>query len=167
MTAVLLYRAREGVRQACLRAQQGTPERASCGDHWERMPAHIRGTDSSWAAAELSDHVAHCADCHARLRELVWVSEELTTMIGPALLSLLVRGRAPQLVPSAAAGEALVPSGVGDADQPASPDAPHAPDSVAPFRFVRRLADQAFNQTNPTRGGLVAVAVLCAAVAAR
>lgn len=164
VTAVLLYRAREGVRQACLREQQGTPARASCVEHWERMPAHIRGTDSSWAADELSGHVAHCADCHARLRQLVWVSEELATMLGPALLSLFVRGGVPQTALPVVRGGALAPSDAGQLD---GPDASHAPDSVAPFRFVRRLADQAFNQTHSTGGGLVTVAVLCAAVAAR
>lgn len=37
-TAVLLHRAREGMRQAYLRVQAGAPDDPACQVHWARMP---------------------------------------------------------------------------------------------------------------------------------
>ncbi|MDX3645295.1 sigma-70 family RNA polymerase sigma factor, partial [Streptomyces sp. MB09-02B] len=43
-TAVLLHRAREGMRQAFLREQPGAPIDPACQVRWGRMPAYVRGT---------------------------------------------------------------------------------------------------------------------------
>ncbi|MFF4250936.1 RNA polymerase sigma factor [Streptomyces sp. NPDC001663] len=46
-TAVLLHRAREGMRQAFLRVQTGAPDDPACQVHWARMPAYVRGAASA------------------------------------------------------------------------------------------------------------------------
>lgn len=138
--AVLLHRAREAVRQAYLLQQPGAPDDSSCLEHWKRMPEHIRGADTSAASAELARHVRDCEDCRERLGHLTRVSDGLFTVVGPALLSLVLQGRAPYLLPLAGAGAAE-----------AGWDAAKAPSlgaSMAPLRFVRRLADRAFGQAN-------------------
>jgi RNA polymerase sigma factor (sigma-70 family) len=66
-TAVLLHRAREGLRQAFLRAQPGAPGEADCAEYWERMPAHVRGTSSARQDRALRAHADGCPDCRARL----------------------------------------------------------------------------------------------------
>ncbi len=103
-TAVLLHRAREGMRQAFLREQPGAPDNPACAGHWERMPAHIRGTDSPRQAESIALHVEDCADCRDRL----------------AVLALLAGGGAKFLAPllgagAAGAGTAAAAGGKGSA----------------------------------------------------
>ncbi|MFE6778770.1 sigma factor, partial [Streptomyces sp. NPDC057676] len=92
-TAVLLHRAREGMRQAFLREQPGAPGNPTCAGHWERMPAHVRGTDSPRQAESIALHVEDCADCRDRLAVLAHANTRLPALVGPALLVLLAGGR--------------------------------------------------------------------------
>jgi hypothetical protein len=56
-TAVLLHRAREGMRQAFLGAHPGTPGDPACAAHWDRMPACIREAATPKQSAQLLAHL--------------------------------------------------------------------------------------------------------------
>ncbi|WP_203227455.1 sigma factor, partial [Streptomyces aurantiacus] len=101
-TAVLLHRAREGMRQAFLRAHPGTPESPACEVHWDRMPAHIRGEASTRQSETLVAHLDGCADCRARLALLTRANDRLPALVGPALLVFVLGGAGKFLVPLAA-----------------------------------------------------------------
>ncbi|MEU5685878.1 RNA polymerase subunit sigma-70 [Streptomyces venezuelae] len=103
-TAVLLHRAREGMRQAFLRAHPGTPENPSCEGHWDRMPAHVRGEASPRQSERLLSHLAGCTDCRARLALLTRANDRLPALTGPALLIFVLGGSGKFLVPMVAVG---------------------------------------------------------------
>ncbi|MFD7237348.1 sigma factor [Streptomyces syringium] len=105
-TAVLLHRAREGMRQAFLRTLPGAPERAACGKHWERMPACVRGVAPARQSDGLDAHVADCPDCRARLALLTRANHRLPALVGPALLVLFAGGAGKFLLPVAGAAGA-------------------------------------------------------------
>lgn len=139
--AVLLHRARETMRQAFLSAQPGGPSAQACGEHWRRMPAHVRGADTREVAGQLREHTQSCGDCQRRLARLVAVDGGLPALVGPALVTLFVHGQAAYLTHLAVAGAR-------GASTP-SPESVTTGDggSVTPFRFVRRLADRAFGSS--------------------
>ncbi|WP_055697618.1 sigma factor [Streptomyces silaceus] len=115
-TAVLLHRAREGMRQAFLRAHPGAPEDPACEGHWDRMPAHIRGEASTRQSETLLAHLNDCADCRARLAVLMRANDRLPAFVGPALLVFVLGGSGTFLLPLAAgsavgAGAAAAGSG--------------------------------------------------------
>ncbi|MFE0136638.1 sigma factor [Streptomyces sp. NPDC059037] len=113
-TAVLLHRAREGMRQAFLRAHPGTPEDPACEQHWDRIPGHIRGEASARQSERLLAHLDGCADCRARLALLTRANDRLPALVGPALLIFVLGGAGKFLVPLAgAAGAASAPGGHG------------------------------------------------------
>ncbi|MCX4834827.1 hypothetical protein OG746_39690 [Streptomyces sp. NBC_01016] len=101
-TAVLLHRAREGMRQAFLRAHPGTPDDPACESHWDRMPAHVRGSASARQSEKLLAHVDDCDDCRARLTVLLRANDRLPALVGPALLIFVLGGAGKFLVPLAA-----------------------------------------------------------------
>ncbi|MFC1404673.1 MULTISPECIES: sigma-70 family RNA polymerase sigma factor [Streptacidiphilus] len=113
-TAVLLHRAREGLRQAFLRAQPGAPDEASCAEHWERIPAHVRGTSSARQDRALRAHAEGCADCRARIALLERANHRLPALVGPALLLAFAGGGAARyLIPTAGARAAARAHGAG------------------------------------------------------
>ncbi|WP_409055872.1 sigma factor [Streptomyces sp. SYP-A7185] len=102
-TAVLLHRAREGMRQAFLRAHPGTPEDPACEPHWDRIPGHIRGEASARQSEQLLAHLDGCADCRGRLVLLTRANDRLPALVGPALL-IFVLGGAGKFLAAVAAG---------------------------------------------------------------
>lgn len=110
-TAVLLHRAREGMRQAFLSAVPGTPDNPACERHWDRMPAFVRGEATAKQADRVTDHAAGCADCRARMALLTRANHRLPALTGPALLVLLAGGSAKFLLPLAGAGTAAAAGG--------------------------------------------------------
>ncbi|PWI13487.1 RNA polymerase subunit sigma-70 [Streptomyces sp. Act143] len=101
-TAVLLHRAREGMRQAFLRAHPGTPADPACEAHWDRMPAHVREASTPRQSAQLLAHLDDCADCRARLAVLMRANDRLPALAGPALLIFVLGGSGKFLLPLAA-----------------------------------------------------------------
>ncbi|MBT2431897.1 sigma-70 family RNA polymerase sigma factor, partial [Streptomyces sp. ISL-22] len=91
-TAVLLHRAREGMRQAFLRSQTGAPDDPACEVHWVRMPAYVRGSATPRQSERLLAHVDACADCRGRLAVLMRANDRLPALVGPALLVFTVGG---------------------------------------------------------------------------
>ncbi|WP_406443189.1 sigma-70 family RNA polymerase sigma factor [Streptomyces sp. NBC_01613] len=91
-TAVLLHRAREGMRQAFLKTQTGAPDDPACQVHWSRMPAYVRGGATARQSERLLGHVDACDDCRARLAALINANDRLPALVGPALLVFTVGG---------------------------------------------------------------------------
>ncbi|MFJ4786095.1 sigma-70 family RNA polymerase sigma factor [Streptomyces sp. NPDC088794] len=91
-TAVLLHRAREGMRQAFLRTQTGAPDDPACQVHWARMPAYVRGNATARQSERLLGHVDACDDCRERLALLMQTNSKLPALVGPALLVFAVGG---------------------------------------------------------------------------
>ncbi|MEV1069651.1 sigma-70 family RNA polymerase sigma factor [Streptomyces sp. NPDC050263] len=91
-TAVLLHRAREGMRQAFLRAQTGAPEDPACQVHWARMPAYVRGAATARQGERLLGHVDACDDCRQTLAALMLTNDRLPALVGPALLVFALGG---------------------------------------------------------------------------
>ncbi|GHH24320.1 sigma-70 family RNA polymerase sigma factor [Streptomyces lanatus] len=111
-TAVLLHRAREGMRQAFLRSQTGAPDDPACEVHWVRMPAYVRGNATPRQSERLLAHVDACADCRGRLAVLMRANDRLPALVGPALLVFAVGGAGKFLL-SLAAGSAGAVGAVG------------------------------------------------------
>ncbi|MDF3148447.1 sigma-70 family RNA polymerase sigma factor, partial [Streptomyces sp. T21Q-yed] len=98
-TAVLLHRAREGMRQAFLRSQTGAPDDPACEVHWVRMPAYVRGNATPRQSERLLAHVDACDDCRGRLAVLMRANDRLPALVGPALLVFAVGGAGKFLLP--------------------------------------------------------------------
>ncbi|MDX2681575.1 sigma-70 family RNA polymerase sigma factor [Streptomyces soliscabiei] len=111
-TAVLLHRAREGMRQAFLRAQTGVPEDPACQVHWARMPAYVRGAATARQQQRLLGHVDACDDCRGLLASLMQANDRLPALVGPALLVLALGGTGKFLL-ALAAGSAGAAGGLG------------------------------------------------------
>ncbi|GGQ81204.1 hypothetical protein GCM10010195_41170 [Kitasatospora griseola] len=60
--AVLVHRAREGLRPAHLRAGPGSPHRPSCAGRWAAPAGHARGRAGRRAGQRVERHLPHCAD---------------------------------------------------------------------------------------------------------
>jgi RNA polymerase sigma factor (sigma-70 family) len=105
-TAVLLHRAREGMRQAFLREQTGAPDDPACQVHWARMPAYVRGGATERQSERLLGHVDACDDCRARLAALMRANDRLPALVAPALLVFVLGG----------AGKFLLAFGAGSAN---------------------------------------------------
>jgi RNA polymerase sigma factor (sigma-70 family) len=109
-TAVLLHRAREGMRQAFLRTQTGAPDDPACEVHWVRMPAYVRGSATARQSERLLGHVDTCDDCRQRLAVLMRANDRLPALVGPALLVFAVGGAGKFLLPFAAGSAGAVVS---------------------------------------------------------
>ncbi|MFF5126604.1 sigma factor [Streptomyces syringium] len=151
-TAVLLHRAREGMRQAFLRTLPGAPERAACGKHWERMPACVRGVAPARQSDGLDAHVADCPDCRARLALLTRANHRLPALVGPALLVLFAGGAGKFLLPVAGAAGAAgsAQGGSGGAGSGA-------------LKSVGQLLRGGTGQAGPVAAGAAGVGVLAVA----
>ncbi|MFB7948285.1 sigma-70 family RNA polymerase sigma factor [Kitasatospora phosalacinea] len=86
--AVLLHRAREGLRLAYLRAYPGAPRDPGCTGHWAALAGQARGR----AGRRVQRHLAGCADCRGRLELLRRVNRRLAVLASSAaaLLAALV-----------------------------------------------------------------------------
>jgi RNA polymerase sigma factor (sigma-70 family) len=91
-TAVLLHRAREGMRQAYLSTQTGVPDDPACQVHCARMPAYVRGAATARQSERLLGHVDACDDCRERLTVLMRANNRLPALVGPALLVFALGG---------------------------------------------------------------------------
>ncbi|MFF4797974.1 sigma-70 family RNA polymerase sigma factor [Streptomyces sp. NPDC001351] len=111
-TAVLLHRAREGMRQAFLRTQTGAPDDPACQVYWARMPAYVRGAATAKQSERLLGHVDACDDCRGRLAALMSANDRLPALVGPALLVFAVGGAGKFLL-SLTAGSAGAASSAG------------------------------------------------------
>ncbi|WP_328679376.1 sigma-70 family RNA polymerase sigma factor [Streptomyces sp. NBC_00343] len=110
-TAVLLHRAREGMRQAFLREQTGAPDDPGCQVHWARMPAYVRGGATERQSERLLGHVDACDDCRARLAALMRANDRLPALVAPALLVFVLGGTGKFVLAAFGAGSAATAAG--------------------------------------------------------
>ncbi|MGW7615432.1 hypothetical protein ACWGLG_06125 [Streptomyces antimycoticus] len=166
--AALVERVRGSVREEFLRAQPGYPASAACGEHWERLPGHVQGTDSPHQAERIAVHIDGCRDCWGRMEQLVAADARLPALTGPALLALYDRGMARFLAPLAAAAAvgAVGAAGVGAL----APGGAHAAPSDGPLvssrRSMRHLVRGQVRQAGPVAVAAAAGGVLLVAGAA-
>ncbi|RSO34905.1 RNA polymerase subunit sigma-70, partial [Streptomyces sp. WAC 06725] len=154
-TAVLLHRAREGLRQAFLGTVPGTPDDPACERYWERLPAYVRGETTAKQTEAIAGHLTDCADCRTRRMLLTRANDRLPALTGPALLVLLAGGSAKFLVPLAAAGAGAAAAGGG-----------HAAGSGALTSVrtaVRHLLRGQFGQAGPVGAAVAGVGVVVVA----
>ncbi|MGN9837776.1 sigma-70 family RNA polymerase sigma factor [Nonomuraea sp. H19] len=106
--AALAYRAREGLRQACLRLQLRAKPRRECLPVLGKMGAYVRGGLARRDSKEVDEHVSGCEECHGVLLELADVNRGLRVMVGPLIAGPLFGGYAAELGKSAGGGGGAV-----------------------------------------------------------
>ncbi|MEU1944680.1 hypothetical protein ABZ554_20120 [Streptomyces sp. NPDC020125] len=166
--AALVERVRGSVRQEFLRAQPGYPVSAACGEHWERLPGHVQGTDSPDQAERIAVHIDGCRDCRGRMEQLVAADDRLPALTGPALLALYDRDMARFLAPLAAAAAvgAVGVAGVGALAAGGAHAAPSNGPLVSSRRSMHHLVRGQVRQAGPVAVAAAAGGVLLVAGAA-
>ena len=84
--AALAYRAREGLRQAYLRAHLAEVEGRECRATVSKLAGWVRSSVPDPLSRKISKHLARCADCRARADTLARVNAELRSSVAPLLL---------------------------------------------------------------------------------
>jgi RNA polymerase sigma factor (sigma-70 family) len=84
--AALAYRAREGLRQAYLRAHLRDVDGRECQATVSKLAGWVRRSVPVPLGRKISRHLAVCADCQARAETLTRVNEELRASVAPVLL---------------------------------------------------------------------------------
>jgi RNA polymerase sigma factor (sigma-70 family) len=97
--AALAYRAREGLRQAYLRAHLPEVEGRECRATVSKLAGFVRRSVPMPLDRKINRHLARCADCRDRADTLSRVNEEMTASIAPVLLGA---GFAAAYLPTAA-----------------------------------------------------------------
>jgi RNA polymerase sigma factor (sigma-70 family) len=84
--AALAYRAREGLRQAYLRAHLPDVAGEECRATVSKLAGWVRRSAPDPLSRKISRHLARCADCRDRADTLARVNEELRSSVAPLLL---------------------------------------------------------------------------------
>jgi RNA polymerase sigma factor (sigma-70 family) len=84
--AALAYRAREGLRQAYLKAHLRDVEAADCRATVSKLAGWVRHSVPVPLGRKISRHLAVCSDCRARAATLTRVNEEMRASVAPVLL---------------------------------------------------------------------------------
>jgi hypothetical protein len=102
--AALAYRAREGLRQAYLRAHLAEVESRECRATVSKLAGWVRSSVPDPLSRKISRHLARCADCRARADTLATVNAELRSSVAPLLLgSSLAAAYLPAAAPATVA----------------------------------------------------------------
>jgi RNA polymerase sigma factor (sigma-70 family) len=84
--AALAYRAREGLRQAYLKAHLRSVEARECRATVSKLAGWVRHSVPVPLGRKISRHLAMCSDCRARADTLTKVNQELRASVAPVLL---------------------------------------------------------------------------------
>ena len=84
--AALAYRAREGLRQAYLRAHLRSVEARECRATVSKLAGWVRHSVPVPLGRKISRHLAACPDCRARADTLTRVNQEMRASVAPVLL---------------------------------------------------------------------------------
>ena len=84
--AALAYRAREGLRQAYLKAHLQDVEAADCRATVSKLAGWVRHNVPVPLGRKISRHLSVCPDCRARADTLTRVNEEMRASVAPVLL---------------------------------------------------------------------------------
>lgn len=82
----LQRRAREALRQACLRVYIADSARPECQPVARRLADFIEAAVSSPDSAIVTEHLDHCDECHAVCAELTDIDVALRAIVAPAFL---------------------------------------------------------------------------------
>ncbi len=103
--AALAYRAREGLRQAYLRAHLPEVEGRECRATVSKLAGFVRRSVPMPLDRKINRHLARCPECRARADTLTRVNDELRASVAPLLLGA---GFAAMYLPSAPVSGAVV-----------------------------------------------------------
>ncbi|MFC4898535.1 zf-HC2 domain-containing protein [Streptosporangium amethystogenes subsp. fukuiense] len=84
--AALAYRAREGMRQACLRIHLAETTAPECRPALARLGHHIRGGLTREQSRIVDEHLEGCSGCRAVLTELTGIGRSIRSVIGPLIV---------------------------------------------------------------------------------
>ncbi|WP_433249315.1 sigma factor [Streptosporangium sp. CA-135522] len=90
--AALAYMAREGWREAYLRAHLAGAPRQGCRPMLRRMVAYVRGALARRESRDLDEHMDGCDDCHEVFLELADVNQGLRVIVGPLVAGTALAG---------------------------------------------------------------------------
>jgi len=82
-TAALAHRAREGMRQACLRIHLAETSAPECRPVLTRLGPHTRGGLAGEQSRVIDRHLEGCSGCRAVLTELTGIGHGVRSVIGP------------------------------------------------------------------------------------
>ncbi|ONI81140.1 hypothetical protein ALI144C_21600 [Actinosynnema sp. ALI-1.44] len=112
--AALSYRAREGLRQAYLRAHVATVDAALCRASVDRLGAWTRNALSRRERTQLEVHLDSCARCRALAAELTEINTALPALVAISVLGVAGAGYLATAPAASAAGAlAAVSTGAG------------------------------------------------------
>ncbi|MBB4907681.1 sigma-70 family RNA polymerase sigma factor [Actinophytocola algeriensis] len=98
--AALAYRAREGLRQAYLRAHLTEVEGRECQATVSKLAGWVRSSVPDPLSRKISKHLARCAECRVRADTLAKANAELRSSVAPLLLGAsLAAGYLPAAAP--------------------------------------------------------------------
>jgi RNA polymerase sigma factor (sigma-70 family) len=107
--AALAYRAREGLRQAYLRAHLSDVQDRECRATVSKLAGFVRRSVPTPLGRKISRHLAACSDCRDRADTLSRVNEELRASVAPALLgAAFAAAYAPVAAPVAGAMKSVL-----------------------------------------------------------
>ncbi|MGC5009547.1 sigma factor [Streptosporangium sp. DT93] len=85
-TDALAYRAREGMRQACLRVHLAETRVPECRPVLARMGPHVRGSLGKAQARVVNEHLDGCSGCRAVLAEATGIGRSMRSVVGPLVV---------------------------------------------------------------------------------
>lgn len=142
--AALAYRAREGLRQAYLRAHLAEVERGECRATVSKLAGWVRRSLPDQLNRKIGKHLAWCAECRERADTLATVNAELRSTVAPLLLGAsLAAAYVPSVAPVTVAKTLFAKVGVAVAvAATAVTTVASAPQAAAPPAHVPALADR-------------------------
>jgi RNA polymerase sigma factor (sigma-70 family) len=172
--AALIYRAREGLRQAYLQQHVGHTEETACKAVADSLGAYARGALRAKERKRVDQHLKTCDRCRLVVGELEDVNRGMRGVIAPFILGVSGAALTPLIAalhqvppvptPATTPGAATPPAG----NHPANPPASHTPTPATTRptghagRF-RRLAHLRHSAAAPTVVAVVAVVAVAAA----
>ncbi|MEU0563829.1 sigma-70 family RNA polymerase sigma factor [Nonomuraea sp. NPDC005983] len=84
--SALVFRAREGLRQACLQLRLSAAPRQECRPVLRKMGVHVRDGLPRREARAVDEHVRGCAECRSVLLELTDIDRGLRVIVGPLVV---------------------------------------------------------------------------------
>ncbi|WP_344861115.1 sigma-70 family RNA polymerase sigma factor, partial [Planomonospora alba] len=113
--AELLVRAKEGLRQACLKVHLTGAHRKGCRPTLSKLGAYVRGGLAKRESRVLDRHMEGCADCRSVFMELTDVDRGLRVIVGPLIAGPVLDGYLTALDKAGGAGLSGCLGGLGTA----------------------------------------------------
>ncbi|GAA2999048.1 zf-HC2 domain-containing protein [Streptosporangium longisporum] len=85
-TGALAYRAREGMRQACLRIHLAESHVPECRPVLARLGPYVRGSLARAHGRVVNEHLDGCSGCRAVFTEVTGIGRSLRSVVGPLVV---------------------------------------------------------------------------------